>query len=314
MKKIILLLTVICALTKVNSQPYQSIFSKHTSYNVLIQMGNADPYTFTDSIFVCGDTIINGLMYQKFTNWFCSIITSPFNPYSETETFYIREDTTIGKVYGMDIILNKEILLMDMSLSVGDTFVFQKLNYITGDSLALLVDSVVYVNGKKNIIFKGCQNMNPFQALLKIKFIEGVSPTNSLFAYQRNKVISLWNIEHCVYLLCHHDDNGTVQYAQPYYGCIYDHVGISEFDANNKLKINVFQNPASDIITVNIEGFIPKKSTFSIYNILGEKLMFIENIETNIFTIHKNNLSNGVYFYEFKPSKGNTTKGKLLIN
>ena len=99
MKKIILIIIVICALTKINAQPYQSIFSKNTSFNVLITWNAGDAPIYTDSIFVYGDTIINSLTYQKFTNWG---METPFHPYWETETFYIREDTNNGKVYGID--------------------------------------------------------------------------------------------------------------------------------------------------------------------------------------------------------------------
>ncbi|MFZ4740038.1 MAG: T9SS type A sorting domain-containing protein, partial [Bacteroidales bacterium] len=89
---------------------------------------------------------------------------------------------------------------------------------------------------------------------------------------------------------------------------------INELDAESKFNIKVFPNPSSDIITINIEGTMPKKSSFFVYNIVGEKVINIENIETNSFTIRKKNLSDGVYFYELKPSTGNSIKGKLLIN
>jgi len=292
MKKIILIIIVICALTEVNAQPYQSIFSKHTSYNVLITWNGGDATIHTDSIFVYGDTIINSLIYQKFTNWGMS---TPFQPYWETETFYLREDTTIGKVYGMDINLNKEILLMDMSLNVGDTFVFQKLNNIFGDSIALVVDSVVYINGKKNIIFKSSQNMNLFY-LLKMKFIEGVGPTNSLFAYQRNKVYGIMMAQYCVGLLCHYDDNGTVQYAQPYYGCSYiGGGGVNEFDADNKFKISISPNPANSSISVSFPA-INELTQLQFYNVLGEiVLSHTLNKNTSQAKIETNILKNGFY-------------------
>jgi hypothetical protein len=293
MKKIILIIIVICALTKVNAQPYQSIFSKHTSYNVLIESSGGTGGIYTDSIFVFGDTIINSLIYQKFTNWG---METPFHPYWETETFYIREDTTNAKVYGMDINLNKEILLMDLSLNVGDTFIFQKLGNHFGDSMALVVDSVVYVNGKKNIIFKGNQNMGILLSILKMKFIEGVGPTNSLFAYQRNKISGNRLERYCVYLLCNHDDNGMLQYAQPYYSCSYiGGGGVNEFDANNKLKINISPNPANSSISVSFPA-INESKQLQFYNVLGEiVLSHTLNKNTSQAKIETNILKNGFY-------------------
>jgi hypothetical protein len=293
MKKIILIIIVICALTKVNAQHYQSIFSKHTSFNVLITLNAGDAPIYTDSIFVYGDTIINSLIYQKFTNWG---METPFLPYWETETFYLREDTTNAKVYGMDINLNKEFLLMDLSLNVGDTFVFQKLDNYIGDSLALVVDSVVYVNGKKNIIFKGNQYMNIHLIILKMKFIEGVGPTNSLFAYQRNKISGNRLERYCVHLLCHHDDNGMLQYAQPYYNCsFYGGGGINEFDANNKLKINISPNPANSSISVSFPA-INESTQLQFYNVLGEIVLSQTlNKNTSQVKIETNNLKNGFY-------------------
>ncbi|MFZ4399238.1 MAG: T9SS type A sorting domain-containing protein [Bacteroidales bacterium] len=293
MKKIIFIIIVICSLTKVNAQPYQSIFSKHTSFNVLITLNGGDAPIYTDSIFVYGDTIINSLIYQKFTNWG---LETPFHPYWETETFYIREDTTNGKVYGIDINLNKEILLMDMSLSVGNTFVFQKLNDVTGDSLALVVDSVVYVNGKKNIIFKGNQSMGILLSILKMKFIEGVGPTNSLFAFQRSKVYGIWMGQYCAGLLCHHDDNGMVQYAQPYYDCsFYGGGGVNELDADIKFKISISPNPANSSISVSFP-VINESMQLQFYNILGE-IVLDRTLNKNISQaiIETNNLKNGFY-------------------
>lgn len=82
----------------------------------------------------------------------------------------------------------------------------------------------------------------------------------------------------------------------------------------NTIKNNLFilyPNPASDIVTLNIDKFVDAELTLSIYNIIGE-LISSELLHQNQQQINIRDLSNGIYMVEVK-SKEWSEKQKLII-
>ena len=74
----------------------------------------------------------------------------------------------------------------------------------------------------------------------------------------------------------------------------------------------IFPNPFSDKTTIKIsnENFHPY--TLEIYNIFGQRLRKIKNINSSVYTIERNNLPAGIYFYSVIV-ENNTYSGKLVI-
>jgi len=87
-------------------------------------------------------------------------------------------------------------------------------------------------------------------------------------------------------------------------------VGISETNSDN-LDFSIFPNPASDIVTLNINNLINADLSLNIYNETGS-LVKSEMLKQNHRQINIGDLSNGVYMVEIK-SKEWTGKQKLII-
>jgi len=76
-------------------------------------------------------------------------------------------------------------------------------------------------------------------------------------------------------------------------------------------SINFSPNPASDIVTININRNNNADLTLNIYNIMGS-LVKTEMLKQNQQQINVGDLSNGIYMIEIK-SKGLTERQKLII-
>jgi Secretion system C-terminal sorting domain len=79
----------------------------------------------------------------------------------------------------------------------------------------------------------------------------------------------------------------------------------------NKFKILLYPNPASDIVTLNLNNGLNADLTLNFYNVIG---VFVKNeiLKQNKRQINIGDLSNGVYIVSIK-SKGLTENQKLII-
>jgi len=82
-------------------------------------------------------------------------------------------------------------------------------------------------------------------------------------------------------------------------------------ETGKKVGIKVFPNPASDIVTLNINNANNSDLTLNIYNVIG-KLVSSETLLQNQKQIFIDDLSNGLYIVEIK-SKEWSEKQKLII-
>ena len=90
-------------------------------------------------------------------------------------------------------------------------------------------------------------------------------------------------------------------------------VNITGFFLNNiEQKILCYPNPASDIVTLNLNNTNNVDLTLNIYNIIGE-LVRSELVQQNQQKINISDFSNGIYMIEIK-SKEWAEKQKLIIN
>lgn len=246
MKKRIYILTFVflsgCMTNNLFSQNYKSIFGNtSTVWNVILQ-GFCDAIA-SNTVTATIDTTIDSNSY---------IVISGLGG-------FLREDTVQGKVWFYDLSLNKEYLVMDLSLALGDTSYIYTYN---NDSLPITVDSVYFIGGLKHIRFNETLNMCGYSE--KIKFIEGSGP-NISFNYQ-----GTWNgLPPISYMLCHFKDGIKVTGNYLFNDtCFVYEVGIPENNSDMN-SIKIFPNPASDFVHLDIEDFDNKTANVSIYNILG---------------------------------------------
>ncbi|MCX6232461.1 MAG: T9SS type A sorting domain-containing protein [Bacteroidetes bacterium] len=80
---------------------------------------------------------------------------------------------------------------------------------------------------------------------------------------------------------------------------------------SNKAKIEIFPNPANDIVTININNERNEVLEINIFNTIST-LVKSETINQNQHEINIRNLSNGIYLVEIK-SKAWSEKQKLII-
>ena len=85
---------------------------------------------------------------------------------------------------------------------------------------------------------------------------------------------------------------------------------VSVQTSENK-AFSLYPNPASDIVTLNIENTNNSDLTMNIYNLMGA-LVKSEKLKQNQQQINVGDLGNGIYMVEIK-SKGWTEKQKLVI-
>ncbi|HNW96961.1 MAG TPA: T9SS type A sorting domain-containing protein [Bacteroidales bacterium] len=297
-KKIYFLILNLFISINLFSQPYESIYGKKSTEWAIFSEGftTYETNTFT----ICCDTTINSKPYNKI------VLINSNNCLSPQRCYFISEDTTSGKVWFYDSGLEKEYLVMDLSLNIGDTF---KLNpyafYPQADSIAI-VDSVYSKNGNKIIRINYLNHLPANQE--KLTFIEGVGPNFSVL-FQANYYI--YNPPR--QLLCASKDGkyvykNKINISSFEDTCFYVIVNIKETNVNTQIK--TFPNPLKEELNINFSE--PYEGDFIIYNSLGcieknESLKNTLNYRTDIRTLKK-----GIYYIQFLNNKISIIK-KIVI-
>ena len=144
------------------------------------------------------DTIINGLSYKRIyeeynyelkfedTN---TIWKDRIDYTGESEKYFIRESEDASKLYVYNAYSQKEYLVSDMNLEVGDKFLVPELwrNYwFLNYKDTLVVDSVYKQDGLKHIRFYQQEIFQapifPFDYSCPTIFIEGIGPNIGIFS------------------------------------------------------------------------------------------------------------------------------------
>lgn len=240
---------------------YQSFFgTERTSWNnhmELIGLGSAVIYT--DSLVLSYDTLIDGIEYRRL-DWYYGAPNDSLHYFS-----YIREDTTTGKLWHLHTPSSQEMLIVDMSLQVGDSFYYHPYDYPgSGVSPWVHVDSVFYFNSRKHIRL----DASPFGLIYipeKLLFLEGVGSNTGIDSEE-------WTGWGGAYLLCQ-KKNDTLSYINTYYqGVCNVHVTGIDPVANKTPQLLLYPNPAQDYINIKVSGILTANAVYSvsILNALGQ--------------------------------------------
>lgn len=286
-----LVLSFICfilSLTNSYSQAYESIFGDSiTSWSIYTTgIDNAN----TDSLTTVFDTTFNNYNYKYVQKHYYYGLNG-----------FIREDTNQGKAWFIaDYSGATEKLIMDLNLTVGDTFY---VNYYGN----LIVDSVYYLNNKKHIQFDRliyAYDINNNYGSKPFTFIEGLG-SNAGIIYQHT----------CCgdYLLCASKDNIQTYSDSTFNGsCDIYWVGINELDNESKWKLA--PNPFNEFTVLSVENKATILSKVIIYDIHGRVVKSINNINSHQVKISKDQLQTGIYFFQLYSENKIIASGKILVN
>lgn len=240
---------------------------------------------------ITNDTLIGDMYFKKVEY----SVLYWYSDYSEGRDssldFYLREDSTTGKLWCQFQDENNSFIIADMSLSIGDTIWLR--NYIGYlDSVMYIVQDTMTQDGQYKIVLIDEYGDR------SIKFIEGVGCSN-LFDYLRLHIIGSQ-------MVCCHKD-GELIYHFPLEGwpesdCIIRAVGINEYVENQKVR--VWPNPCNNWIYVDGDEHI---QSAKIYDSTGRLLL--DNINC-IGKVCLKGLPQGMYLLYVET---NHSKSKIKI-
>ena len=307
MKKTILFLGFLMALLQplaAQDTGFQSFFGHETTV-WHGEIGYFD-YAWGGLLQMGGDTVIEGIQYKKIEYSDCKLFNGVYREYRDPEhDFYLREDTLTGKLWCRfpDWCYEEEdfwyweesypeVLIADMSLTIGDTFVVYP---PVGQGQYRVIYNVVDTTTENHSHIVVLQS--PFNEPT-IKFIEGVGCTN-LFDY--GIFVSIGSIVRCC-----HKDNELIYHWQSQEddgNCVPSFVGIEECE--DRHTVSVYPNPCTDKVWIDGEDI----QSASLLDIRGKVLL--STIDTH-HPLDISSLPQGVYLLRILTPAGPTTK-KLLV-
>lgn len=85
-------------------------------------------------------------------------------------------------------------------------------------------------------------------------------------------------------------------------------------NASNDISVEIYPNPFTESTTMKIgEGMVLRNTSLAVFDMLGNKVMALENINNHELKITRNDLNNGVYFYQLTNDGNVVSAGKLVI-
>jgi hypothetical protein len=101
--------------------------------------------------------------------------------------------------------------------------------------------------------------------------------------------------------------NGTTVYVESVF------ISTTDVDANT-LEVSVFPNPAVDQAMISINGDISNRAlTLNIFDITGNVVRSESNLQLNNILLNRNDLANGLYFFELTSNDGFSYSGKIVF-
>ena len=83
-------------------------------------------------------------------------------------------------------------------------------------------------------------------------------------------------------------------------------------ESNISSQISIYPNPFSNTSTLKTNNLFDN-ATFIVYNTLGEQVSKIDNISGQTFTFYRENLEQGIYFYQLKENNIIVSENRFVI-
>lgn len=285
----LLLFTVILHFSAA-SQEYQSMLNPSANWN-FAHTTSCLPFTpeaYQYSVYLNGDTLINGTNYQKairpYREWFLGD-GSECNEELLLQTGYIgalREDASERKVYFVPPGQDDEVLLYDFTMEAGATL--NGYLYQNWGGEPLVVDSVdqIMINGEihRRLII---------DAETELFLIEGIGSTFGLVDGDPFGMLD----SPATILLCW--TNEGAYYPETAQSCAII-TSTGDFSSESSI-INIFPNPTHDSFNVLLsEKYAGKSISIELLNINGQPILSQRSIySSNSITIEMGNLPSGNY-------------------
>jgi len=309
MKKVFLIICLLCFLSLGSMAQYQSLFGNlQTSWNVLNENGSI--YT-TDSLVIGSDTTINTNTYKKVLFYH---LRHDENLLPVLEgTAFIREETATGRAWILYDNSVAEQLVMNLSLNVSELFMVGNINYP--------VDSVYVKDGRKHVrVQYGYPILLDYPVSAgALTFIEGIGTTYGFTYDYENGGSGGFPANHGYpFLLCSWKDNAhiyTHENQNPFFGDCYKEdtiVGIRNNNDSETEGITVFPNPAENNIVIESGDKGIEKIT--LFNYLGKKVEEVDcasHLKKNVLDVSK--FPEGIYIIRIKSKDNQQLKEKLII-
>ncbi len=246
-------------------------------------LGNTTHEWYIASLYTCDD--YPTYKYEETDN----VVTANEQDYTELLKYYayteelldesvlLREEN--GKLYRYDETTATEVLIMDMSLELGDSFTFY-LPELTPTPFTSTVTSIEQWEERKVITFDAWMSSCSFSE--NIQFIEGMIP-NIGFKDTGNG------------LLCYFE-NGVQLYQTPYEpSCIIATDVAETTPPQQALNIQLQPNPAQNRLQINFNNPNNKQAVLNLLNIAGQTVQKVTTYQpVAAFTVSK--IPAGVYF------------------
>jgi len=205
----------------------------------------------------------------------------------------VWEDTSTSQIWYINIYGHSEKLIFDMNLMIGDSFEIMPGQFST-------VDSVFYLNGRKNIRF----DLHTTMWNEKVRFIEGVGPNTSIAYlfddYDKRYVACKYNADSLVY----------VNSNPIFIGCLPDLTAIDEKPFYGKIEL--FPNPANSILNIKLpETYSTELYEIEIYDIHGRRIMSSTHSNVTI-QIDVSDFNKGLYLVKIQNNETVTIK-RIII-
>jgi hypothetical protein len=298
MRKIIIVFALLCALAPARAQ-YESFFGRKsweysmayvpvmysTEYNPNLLGCISEFYRFYAT-----DTVsLNGYRY-----YYC-IAPNIYN---------LREDTTKGQLYVYDGIT--EILLCDMSLNTGDTFILS-VPHPSGlefawHNISMTVDSITYINGKKNIHLTGDPYYMPTfygSYNFSMRFMEGIGPMYGINPYNPFALQGL---------MCLHKDDTLYYMTHPDVGCYQNVVSVPDYP---DVFLTVYPNPSDRQVVLSFSTEEEIRGSVLVRDFLG-RVCLRTTVTNSTMILNIDNLSPGVYTLTFIDQQNRKITKKIV--
>ena len=283
---------------------YLPLLEDGKEWNYLRGAGNS---TFTDSVSIQGDTLINGIAYKRFVS----------ANFSLDSIVFLREDTVARQVFFLRD--SVDLLLYDFSVSVGDTVsVFTP--YVDAGELmdtipihcrVTKIDTIMdllNVPRKQFWLLPYLDNTPPgIGVLYTPRWVEGVG---GLFGFV--PTVSNTSISSEFTLLCAW--NNGIQYYQVDWrdSCYYHHIGIDTYsDRNNAIKL--YPNPAHSTVTFEMDDVQSYIKSLSLYDLRGREVM-THQVHGRSVQIDISAYASGLYTARLLDSNGAVYVKKLIVD
>lgn len=158
---------------------------------VYTTLENSEPgqqlvYNWTEQLIIHGDTLINGIPYQKLyttRHQEIHVFFPPSNPiihsYDSTGPVFLRYDLLLKQVFYLPSVDSRERLIYDFTLKVGDTLPMQSLYFPHSVIGSIDTITIFGVQAKRFFIDIGDSGFEEFNYI-----IEGIGGSNGLLFFQ----------------------------------------------------------------------------------------------------------------------------------